>query len=70
MSRSKAKSSLSMEDFRDSMKDIYSTTVVQSTIDESPMAYKPVRDIVSQIENTVVIKRIIKPIYNCKATSC
>lgn len=70
MSRSKAKSSLSMEDFRDSMKDIYSTTVVQSTIDESPMAYKPVRDIVSQIGDTVVIKKIIKPIYNCKAASC
>ena len=49
------------------MSGIYSSTVNQSTIDESPMAYKPAQEIVDNIKDTVDITCIIKPIYNFKA---
>ena len=68
MSRSKAKENLSMDDFKDSMKGIYTTSVNQSTIDESPMAYKPVDEILENIKDTVDILKVIKPIYNFKAS--
>ena len=68
MSRSKAKENLSMEDFKDSMKGIYTTSVSQSTIDESPMAYKPVDEILENIKDTVDILKVIKPVYNFKAS--
>lgn len=67
MSRSKAKSAISMKDFEKSMKGIYSTTVSRSTIDESPMAYKNMDEIVRCIEPTVEIIDVIKPLYNFKA---
>lgn len=67
MSRSKAKSSISMQDFKDSMSGIYSTSVSKDTIDESPMVYKPMEEIISCIKDTVEIVDIIKPIYNFKA---
>lgn len=67
MSRSKAKSAISMKDFEKSMKGIYSTTVSRSTIDESPMAYKNMDEIVRCIEPTVDIIDVIKPLYNFKA---
>ncbi len=50
------------------MNGIYSTCVNQSTLDESPMAYKPIDSIVSNIKDTVEIIDIIKPIYNFKAS--
>lgn len=68
MSRSKAKENLSMDDFKDSMKGIYTTSVSQSTIDESPMAYKPVDEILENIKDTVDILKVIKPVYNFKAS--
>lgn len=68
MSRSKAKETVSMEEFEQSMKGIYTTSVNRSTIDESPMAYKPIEEIVSNIQDTVEIVKIIKPIYNFKAS--
>lgn len=68
MSRSKAKESISMSDFKKSMEGIYSTCVNTSTIDESPMAYKPMNEIVENIKDTVEIVDIIKPIYNFKAS--
>jgi RNA-splicing ligase RtcB len=68
MSRGKAKESIKLEDFQEAMKGIYSTTVTQATIDESPFAYKPMEEIVEAIKDTVEIKDIIKPIYNFKAT--
>ena len=68
MSRGKAKESIKLEDFQEAMKGIYSTTVTQATIDESPFAYKPMEEIVEGIKDTVEIKDIIKPIYNFKAT--
>lgn len=67
MSRSKAKETISMEEFRDSMSEIYSTSVCESTIDEAPQAYKPMASIVEAIAPTATIERIIRPIYNFKA---
>jgi RNA-splicing ligase RtcB len=68
MSRMEAKRSVSMNDFEKSMKGIYTTSVNQSTIDESPMAYKPMQEIIDCIGDTVEIERIIKPVYNFKAS--
>lgn len=68
MSRAKAKESISMEEFEASMKGIYTTSVNQSTLDESPMAYKSIDDIVKYIEDTIEIVDIIKPVYNFKAS--
>lgn len=68
MSRSKAKEKVSLEEFEQSMQGIYTTSVNRSTIDESPMAYKPIEEIVSNIQDAVEIVKIIKPIYNFKAS--
>lgn len=68
MSRSKAKDVVSLAEFEDSMKGIYTTSVGQSTIDEAPMVYKPMEEIVANIADTVDIITIIKPIYNYKAS--
>lgn len=67
MSRSKAKETVSLEEFSQSMEGIYTTSVNASTLDESPMVYKPMEEIVANIEDTVEILKIIKPIYNFKA---
>lgn len=68
MSRSKAKETVSLEEFEQSMQGIYTTSVNRSTIDESPMAYKPMEEILENIKDTVEIVKIIKPIYNFKAS--
>lgn len=67
MSRSEAKENISMKDFKESMKNVFSTSVNKSTIDESPFAYKPMDEIIQNIQDTVEIVDIIKPIYNFKA---
>lgn len=67
MSRSAAKESLKMEDFKASMKDIFTTSVSTATIDEAPMAYKPAEDILENIKDLCDVVEIIKPIYNVKA---
>lgn len=67
MSRSQAKESISMSDFKKSMEGIYSTSVSRSTIDESPMVYKTMQEIIDNVKDTVDIVDIIKPIYNFKA---
>lgn len=67
MSRMKAKKTLSMEEFRAEMSGIYSTTVSMETLDEAPMAYKTMDDIVANIGPTADIVNVIKPIYNFKA---
>ena len=67
MSRSAAKKQLSMEEYRQQMHDIYSTSVCESTIDEAPMAYKSAEEIEELIGDTVNIVKRIKPIYNFKA---
>lgn len=67
MSRKQAKNVLSMEEFKSEMAGIYSTTVSKETLDEAPMAYKTMDDIVKNIGPTAEIVNIIKPIYNFKA---
>ncbi len=67
MSRMKAKRQLSMEEFKAQMSGIYSTTVSKATLDEAPMAYKTMDDIVNNINPTAYIEKIIKPIFNFKA---
>lgn len=68
MSRAEAKRSVTLDEYRHSMDGIYTTSVGVDTIDESPMAYKPMDEIMKNIEPTVEIERIIKPIYNFKAS--
>ena len=68
MSRADAKQSIGMTEFRESMKGIYSTSISKSTLDESPMAYKPMDIIIDNIGDTVDIVKHIKPIYNFKAS--
>lgn len=68
MSRRAALSTLSMEEFQKEMKGIYTTCVVPDTLDESPMAYKSLDDIVSQIGPTAEIVERIRPVYNFKAS--
>lgn len=67
MSRARAFHELSMEQYQAEMSGVYSTCVVPDTLDESPMAYKSVGEIVSQIETTAEIIAKIKPVYNFKA---
>ena len=67
MSRMKAKMELSLTDFEESMKDVYTTSVCYETLDESPMVYKPMQEIIDNIKDTVDVIKIIKPIYNFKA---
>lgn len=67
MSRTKAKEKLKLEEFKQSMKDIYSTSVVEETIDESPMVYKSMQEIIENTKDTIEIQKIIRPIYNFKA---
>lgn len=69
LSRSAAKATLTLPEFKKQMEGIYSTSVGRNTIDESPMAYKSMDDIVSNISDTVEILSVIKPIYNFKASS-
>ncbi|MBO5215362.1 MAG: RtcB family protein [Clostridia bacterium] len=66
--RSEAKALFTVEEYQSQMQGIYTTTANQSTIDESPMAYKPMQEIIDLISPTVEIERIIKPIYNFKAS--
>lgn len=67
MSRSAAKQSFTVSEFKKQMKGIYSTSIGAGTLDECPMAYKDMSDIVGNIEPTATIEAIIRPIYNFKA---
>lgn len=68
MSRTKAKNSLNIEEYRAAMEGIYTTSVNESTLDEAPMVYKSLEDIIDVIHSTVDIIDIIKPVYNFKAS--
>ena len=57
-----------MEEYRESMKGIYSSSINQATLDEAPMAYKSLEDILNVLEDTVDIIEVLKPIYNFKAS--
>ena len=67
MSRKKAKEVLSLEQYKDVMTGIYTTSVNENTLDEAPMAYKSLDDIIDVIRESVEIIDIMKPIYNFKA---
>lgn len=67
MSRSKAKETVNFDEYKKSMEGIFTTSVQIGTIDEAPMVYKPMDEIVKNIQDTVEIVKIIKPIYNFKA---
>ena len=67
MSRMQARKEIKLEDFKETMKGIYSSTINEETLDESPFAYKSIDDILPNIKNTVEVIDIIKPIYNFKA---
>lgn len=67
LSRTEAKNRLSMEDYKASMEGIYTTCVREGTLDESPMAYKPIEEIIGSISDSVDIESVLKPIYNFKA---
>lgn len=68
MSRTKAKNSLDMEAYRAAMEGIYTTSVNEDTIDEAPMAYKSLEDIIDVIRESVDVIDIMKPVYNFKAS--
>lgn len=68
LSRSKAFETLKLEDYRESMTGIFSTSVSQDTIDEAPMVYKPAQEISTLIQESVNIKTRITPVYNFKAS--
>lgn len=68
MSRSEAESSFTVSAFKKEMHGIYTSSVNRDTLDECPMVYKPMEEIIKNISETVKIDRIIKPIYNFKAS--
>jgi RNA-splicing ligase RtcB len=68
MSRKKAFETLSMDEYQERMKGVFSTCVIRDTLDESPMAYKDANEIIAQIAPTAEIIDHIEPLYNLKAT--
>lgn len=68
MSRNIARETLNLEDYKKSMNGIYTTSVNKETIDEAPMVYKPMEEILEHIKDTIEVEKIIKPIYNFKAS--
>ncbi len=68
MSRSKAKQTLSMDDYKTMMEGVYTTSVNEATLDEAPMAYKSLDDIIDVIKESVDVIDVMKPIYNFKAS--
>lgn len=67
MSRTQAKEKLDLEEYKKSMEGIYTTSVNEQTLDEAPMAYKSIDDIIDVIKDSVDIIDIMKPVYNFKA---
>ena len=67
MSRTKAKEDLSLEEYRKTMEGIYTTSVNESTLDEAPMAYKSLDDIIDVIRDSVDVVDVMKPVFNFKA---
>ena len=68
MSRSKAKEVINLEEYKKTMENIYTTSVTEKTKDEAPFVYKPIEEILSHIIPTVEVTKIIKPVYNFKAS--
>lgn len=68
MSRTKAKNTLSMDEYMETMNGIYTTSVNESTLDEAPVAYKSLEDIIDAVRESVDVIDVLKPIYNFKAS--
>lgn len=68
MSRSEARETIPIEDYRAAMAGIYTTSVNEQTIDEAPMAYKSLADILDVIDDSVEVLDVMKPVYNFKAS--
>jgi len=68
MSRSKAKQTLCMDEYKAMMEGVYTTSVNEATLDEAPMAYKSLEDIIDVIKESVDVIDVMKPIYNYKAS--
>ena len=68
MSRTTAREKLNMADYESAMRGVYTTSVNLSTIDEAPMAYKSLADIIDVIRDSVDVVDIMKPVYNFKAS--
>jgi len=69
MSRTAAKNNLSLDEYKEMMKGVYSTSINENTLDEAPMAYKRLEDIIDVIKESVYIIEVMKPIYNFKASN-
>ncbi|MEI7474765.1 MAG: RtcB family protein [bacterium] len=67
MSRTRANENLSLDDYKNSMEGVFTTSVCKATLDEAPMAYKPIEEIISAVNDTIDIISTIKPVYNFKA---
>lgn len=67
MSRTRAKEMVNMYEFRKTMSNVWTTSVCEATMDEAPMAYKPIEEILDNIGDSLDIAEVIKPIYNFKA---
>lgn len=68
MSRKQAAETVELEKYKEAMKDIYTTSVREETKDEAPFVYKPIEEILEKIKPTVEVTKIIKPVYNFKAS--
>ena len=68
MSRTKAKTELNMNEYKNVMQGIYTTSINENTLDEAPMAYKRLDDIIDVIGESVDVIDVMKPIYNFKAS--
>ena len=68
MSRNKAREVVSLDEFKDCMNGIFTTSIGVDTLDEAPMVYKPMDEIVENIKDTIEVEKIIKPVYNFKAS--
>lgn len=67
LSRNESKQIIDVNEFKDTMKDVYTTSVNESTVDEAPFAYKEMDEIISQTAEMIDVVDILKPIYNFKA---
>ena len=68
MSRGKAKEVINLEEYKKAMENIYTTSVTEETKDEAPFVYKPIEEILNHIIPTVEVTKVIKPVYNFKAS--
>jgi RNA-splicing ligase RtcB len=68
MGRREAEESFTVSAFKKEMEGIYTTSVGKDTLDECPMAYKPMNEIIANIADTARVERVIRPIYNFKAS--